>query len=194
MARVMSASALLLVFLFFSCSISYDITERIGGDVTGFLSSPYSARFYSNETKDIIVQTMYDTIIDNQNFKEVYFNSSQVHLLYSEQYVYRRFEFRDFVIVCPFMNQIVIDKMTDYKSSENSLYSYDYAFKADSLKSIKIGDSIYDNCYFVTTSVIIKAGDEDTSIFEKYILTHEEGIIGIFSDSSFMFLDSIISD
>jgi len=194
MAKAISASVLLSVLLFFSCSIGYDITERIGGDVTGFSMPAYTTRFYSDSEDDFTVQTMFDTIIDNQNYKEVYFNSTLVLLLYSEQYIYRRFEFAGTDIVAPFLNQVVIEGMKDYKKSENSIYSYEYNFRVDSLKSLAINDALYDNCYFVTTSVKVIKGDADTSFINKYALTHEDGIIGIFFEDSFMLLDSIVSN
>ncbi|PIP13058.1 MAG: hypothetical protein COX48_05365 [bacterium (Candidatus Stahlbacteria) CG23_combo_of_CG06-09_8_20_14_all_34_7] len=180
--------------MFFNCSVGYDITERIGGDITGFSNTPYSARFYSSESNDMVVQTMYDTILENQNYKEIYFNNTLTHLLYSEHYIYQRYEFNGTIIVSPFLNKVIIEGMKDFKNSENSLYSYKYIFNVDSLRSVKINDSIYNNCYFVKTSTNLTVEEEDTSFSNIYILTYEEGIIGIYSDSAFMLLDSIVTD
>lgn len=192
MARVISALALLSVFLFNGCSIDYDVAERIGGDVAGFSIPDYATRFYSGENGELTLQSAGDTLIENQNFKAVYYGYEMRYFLYTEQYLYERFEFSGMQVTVPFINQILIEGLKDYRKYEGDLYSYIYRFRVDSLGSITEGERNFENVYFVTASVNISTSDKDTSFSNIFLITHTDGIIGIEDNSSLLYLDSII--
>ncbi|MDD3803099.1 MAG: hypothetical protein PHW02_01765 [bacterium] len=188
MAKVMSALALLLAFFFINCSVDYDVLKRIGGDVSGFSLPDYAARFYSNADSDLVVQVRGDTIIDNQFYREIFFDFNPRYFLYSEQYIYERVEFDSVTAIVPFLNQIIIKDMKIHQSTDRDLYSYDYSFTVDSLSFF--GE--FENVYFITTSTVLQTMNKDTSFVNKYAVSHSAGIVGMANDSLFLALDSIV--
>jgi len=137
------------------------------------------------------IQSAGDTMIENQNFKSNYFDYTLRHFLYTEQYVYERFEFSGMPVTVPFISQILIEGMKDYKIHEGDLYSYSFSFSVDSLGDFTKGERTFDNAYFVTSSVGISSEEGDTLFTNRFVITHEDGIVGIMRDSLFLFLDSV---
>lgn len=192
MAKAMLVLAFLSALLFSGCAADFEVIERIGGDVTGFSLPEYSARFYSSNADETVLQTKNDTLIDNQFFKEVYFDFTLRRFLYTEQYVYERIDYDKTIVVIPFLSQILIEGMKEHKDYEGNLYSYSFVCIVDSLADLKYKERIFENAYFITTSINLSTFEGDTSFSNKFIATHEEGIVGIMKDSVFLLLDSIV--
>lgn len=191
MEKIMLVLAFLSVLSSINCALDYDITERIGGDITGFLSESYTLSYYSDNFDDMTILVIGDTVINGSAYKNVVFDYKNMYFAYTDNYIYSLIEFNGIKVDVPFLNRILLRGQKYYKNEDYDYYSYNYFMSIDSLKVFACDSAVYDNAYFVTTSVNLSAGESDTSFINRYVLTNENGIVGIEKDGRLLSLDSV---
>lgn len=189
---------ILLLILTFSlinsnCNLDYNIIQKTGGS---FLidDTKYTIRYYSDQENGIsTIQFTGDTIIEGLKYKRYNFDENEQFFYHFGDFEYKRIFFEGSYFDIPFFPTYLIKDQKIYETYENANFKYKYLCSVDSLKTFEHNNKKYDSSYFITIKIDITLEQRDTTLFSKYILNFENGILGFYNDERFFYLDSVVN-
>ncbi|HAF07470.1 MAG: hypothetical protein XD76_0336 [candidate division TA06 bacterium 32_111] len=191
MEKIILFSILTLSLLIFNCGLDYHIIKTTGGT---FLNDPeYSIRYYSDKNNNLsTIQFTGDTIIEGIEYKRYKFDYEENLFYHLFDFEYQRIIFEGYPFEIPFFPTYLIKDQKIYENYENNNFKYFYSCFVDSVKTLHLEGKDYTSSYFVTIKINLIFDQKDTTVYEKYILNFEDGIVGFFKNGEYFYLDSIV--
>lgn len=192
MEKIILFLILTLSLLTFNCGLDYNIIKTTG---TSFLNDDlkYSIRYYSDKNNNIsTIQFTGDTLVEGIEFKRYNFDYQENLFYHLGDFEYKRILFDGYNYEIPFFPTYLLKNQKIYENYDNNNFKYFYSCSVDSVRVLHLKSKDYPSSYFVTINITLIVGQDDTTLFEKYILNFERGIVGFFKDGEYFYLDSII--